>query len=119
MIASADQLYLMAVDIRLMYSFPEVLIGYARARDMPWRGEKELLRHVHSADPAFFNLVQRFVGTTDRDRKVELYAQAAALALEPVGGLWPADATALNIAGTGDPAADTQTGLAFWHQLIG
>ncbi len=119
MAASTDQFYLMAVDIRLMYGFPEILIGYARARNIAWRGEKELLRYLHGADPAFLDLIHRFATTTDRDQKIKLYAQAAALALQPVGGLWPADATALKLANTGDPTTDLPTGLAFWRQLIG
>jgi hypothetical protein len=119
MAESTDQFYLMAIDIRLMYGFPEVLIGYARARSIPWRGEKELLRYLHQADPTFLDLIKGFASTTDRDDKIELYAQAAALALEPIGGLWPADATALKLGSTGDPTADLPIGLAFWRQLIG
>jgi predicted nucleotidyltransferase len=119
MLLSDDPAYLMAVDIRLLYSLPEVFVGYARARGIPWRGEKQLIRHLTQHDQAFLDLFRRCIAETDRARKVALYAQAAALALEPVGGLWASGATGVQI--KIDPAFQPQQierALAFWQSLI-
>jgi hypothetical protein len=119
MLMSVDPIYLMTVDIRLLYSLPEVFVGYARARDMPWRGEKELIRHLMQHDRPFLDLFRQCIAETDRERKVGLYERAAALALAPIGGLWPADATAAQIQ-TDATFAPDQVGqaLAFWQSLL-
>jgi hypothetical protein len=120
MLASDDPVYLMAVDIRLLYSLPEVLVGYERARRMPWRGEKELIRYLQQHDQAFLDLFRRCIAEPDRARKVDLYERAAALALAPIGGLWPPDATAVQIH-TDSAFQPTQIehALMFWRSLIG
>jgi len=120
MLASDDPVYLMAVDIRLLYSLPEVFVGYARARRMPWRGEKELIRYLQQHDQAFLNLFRLSIAETDRAHKVALYEQAGALALAPVGGLWPPEATGVQI--RTDPAfqpMQIEHALAFWQSLVG
>jgi hypothetical protein len=120
MLASDDPVYLMAVDIRLLYSLPEVFVGYARARRMPWRGEKELIRYLQQHDQAFLNLFRLSIAETDRAHKVALYEQAAALALAPVGGLWSPEATGVQI--RTDPAfqpTQIERALAFWQSLVG
>jgi hypothetical protein len=108
----------MAVDIRLLYSLPEVFVGYSRARGLPWRGEKELIRHLQRHDPHSLDLFRQCIAETDRERKVALYEQAAALALEPVGGLWPQEATAVQFQGGAVWRSDTvENALAFWDSL--
>jgi hypothetical protein len=119
MLASEDPAYLIAVDIRLLYSLPEVFVGYARARQMPWRGEKELIRYLMQHDQPFLDLFRQCMAEADRQRKAALYERAAAMALAPIGGLWPAGATAVQIetAGTFAPAAIEQA-LEFWQSLL-
>ncbi len=120
MLASDDPVYLMAVDIRLLYSLPEVFVGYARARRMVWRGEKELIRYLQQQDQTFLDLFRGCITETDRARKVALYEWAAALALTPVGGLWPPEATGVQI--HTDPAfqpTQIEHALTFWQSLTG
>jgi hypothetical protein len=115
---SHDPVYLMTVDIRLLYSLPEVLVGYARARQIRWRGEKELIRHLMRHDQPFLELFQQCIAETDRKRKVALYEQTAAMALAPVGGLWASDATAVKVeTGTIAPEMIEQA-LRFWQSLL-
>jgi hypothetical protein len=120
MLASDDPVYLMAVDIRLLYSLPEVFVGYARAREMPWRGEKELIRYLQQHDQAFLELFRQCIAETDRKRKVALYEQAAAMALAPVGGLWAPQVTAVQIrTDAAFQPTQIENALAFWRSLIG
>ena len=119
MLASDDPVYLMAVDIRLLYSLPEVFVGYSRARDLPWRGEKELIRYLQRHDPRFLDIFRQCIAETDRERKVVLYEQAAALALAPVGGLWPQEATAVQLqSGAAWQSDAVESALAFWERLV-
>ena len=115
---SHDPVYLMTVDVRLLYSLPEVFVGYARARQMPWRGEKELIRHLMRHDQPFLELFQQCIAETDRKRKVALYEQAAAMALAPVGGLWASDATAVKIETDTIAPEMIEQALGFWQSLL-
>jgi Nucleotidyltransferase domain len=120
MLTSDDPVYLMAVDIRLLYSLPEVFVGYARARRMPWRGEKELIRYLQQHDQAFLDLFRGCITETDRVCKADLYERAAALALAPVGGLWPPEATSVQIhTDLAFYPTQIEHALTFWQSLIG
>jgi len=119
MLHAADRWYHQAVDFRLLYSLPEVVIGYLRVRGLPWHGEKWALRYLYANDPYFFDLFQRCITTLDRADKFALYEQMAAHALEPVGGMWSAHATAVNF----DDDAHAQPGavdvaLRWWTRLL-
>jgi len=119
MLVSTDPAYLIAVDIRLLYSLPEVFVGYARIRGMPWRGEKELIRYLMQHDQPFLDLFLQCIAETDYKRKAALYEQIAALALAPLGGLWAPGATAVQIAT--DPAfapGNVERALRFWQNLL-
>ena len=119
MLASNDPVYLMAVDIRLLYSLPEVFVGYERARKLPWRGEKELIRYLQQHDQAFLDLFRGCITETDRVCKADLYERAAALALAPVGGLWSSDATAVKIEIDAIFAPEEiKQALRFWQSLL-
>jgi hypothetical protein len=120
MLASDDSVYLMAVDIRLLYSLPEVFVGYARVREIPWRGEKELIRYLQQHDQAFLELFRQCIAETDRKHKVALYEQAAATALAPIGGLWVPEATSVQIrTDAAFQPAQIEHALTFWRSLIG
>jgi len=119
MLMSDDPVYLMAVDIRLLYSLPEVFVGYGRDRHLPWRGEKQLIRYLQQHDQAFLDLFRECIAETDRERKAALYEQAAALALAPLGGLWPQEATAVQLQGGAAWRSDAiENALSFWESLI-
>jgi hypothetical protein len=115
---SDDPVYLMTVDIRLLYSLPEVFVGYAHARQMPWRGEKELIRHLIRHDQPFLELFQQCIAETDRKQKVALYEQTAAMALAPVGGLWTSDATAVKVETDTIAPEMIEQALRFWQSLL-
>ncbi len=119
MLHAADPWYHQAVDFRLLYSLPEVVIGYLKVRGLPWNGEKWALRFLHTNDPRFFDLFQRCIVAVDRAAKFVLYEQIAAHALEPVGGLWPAGATSVDFAHDAD-AQPNNVGatLRWWEQLL-
>jgi hypothetical protein len=119
MLHAADPWYHQAVDFRLLYSLPEVVIGYLKVRGLPWQGEKWALRYLHTNDSHFLDMFQRCVTATDRTEKFALYEQMAAHALEPVGGLWPAGATAVDFADDAHAQPDAvNAALHWWQQLI-
>ncbi len=119
MLHAADPWYHQAVDFRLLYSLPEVVIGYLKVRGLPWHGEKWALRFLHTNVPHFLDLFQRCIATTDRAAKFVLYEQMAAHALEPVGGMWPSSATAVDFADDASAQpGNIAAALQWWQQLV-
>ncbi|HSH77050.1 MAG TPA: nucleotidyltransferase domain-containing protein [Herpetosiphonaceae bacterium] len=120
MLATEDPVYLLAVDLRLLYSVFDVLTGYFRFRDIPWRGEKEAIRFLAVHDADFLDVLRACLAETERTRKVALYEQLAGRTVEPMEDLWPAESTAVQF----DPGASltpetVRRGLQFWEELIG
>jgi hypothetical protein len=119
MLHAADPWYHQAVDFRLLYALPEVVIGYLKMRGLPWHGEKWALRFLHTNDPQFLRLFQRCIVTLDRADKFALYEQMAAHALEPIGGMWPAGATVVDFSNDADAQPpNVDAALRWWEWLL-
>ena len=56
--ASADPVYQMAVDLRLLYCLADLKTDYFAVRHLPYRGEKEAVRYWMEHDPAYLQLAQ-------------------------------------------------------------
>jgi hypothetical protein len=98
MLHANDPLYHTTVDVRLLYTVHDLLVGYLKVRKLPWHGDKAALQYVQAHDLNFFECFQQCLAETDPLRKFALYTQLAALTLAPVGGLWPDDVTAVQFA---------------------
>lgn len=119
MLLSPDPVYLMSVDLRLLYTIHEVWSAYFKMRKLPGMGEKDQIRYLAEHDPEYLSLFGRCLLEGDRARKFEMYARLAALATSPWGGLWADGATAAQLR----PDAAWRAGivdkaLAFWQSLI-
>ena len=105
-----DPLYHATVDIRMaLYGHMDVWRSYFTIRKLSQAGEKSAIRYLQQHDVAFLTLYQRFIGETNRARKFELYEQAAAHVVSPVGNLWTPHTTAMNVPDT----------LNVWNELLG
>ena len=119
LLASDDPVYLSAVDIRLLYMTAEVVVGYFHVRGLPWHGEKEAIRYVTDHDAGFLSAFNASVTAPDRAGKIHAYERLAALALAPLGGIWPGAATALQFEGASDlSTATVDEALSFWDRLL-
>ncbi len=124
-LASDDPIYREVVDFRLLYGLAEVMKAYFTVRGLPWRGEKEAIRHWTAHDPAYLTLFRSCLAETDRARKVAHYEELARRTLVPVGELWAAG-TAMVGAGAGWGAGpDAPRGSieieetnAFWQAMV-
>lgn len=118
-LADADPVYQMTVDLRLLYCLSELWVAYFRLRGLAWRGEKAAIRHLVEHDPGYLQRFRRCLAETDRASKVAQYAALAAETLAPLGGLWPESATAIQFHATPPwtPGQD-RVALAFWNTLL-
>jgi len=119
MLASDDPVYVRAVDMRLLYSTAEVVTAYFVIRRLPWRGDKAAIRYLAAHDVDMLRAFEEFADAADRAGKMRAYERLAALALAPLGGVWPDGATALEFEGAADVSAETvERALDFWEDLL-
>ena len=109
-------MYLTAADLRIgLYGASDLLFNYFAIRRLEWSGEKNAVRYLMEYDPDYLDLFLEFIRVGDRDRKVALYVELAALTVAPVGDLWPEGVTVLAI----EPQATSPERLAnFWEELV-
>jgi hypothetical protein len=120
MLGGDDDVYLQALDVRLLYSIFEVFFGYFAVRKLFWEGEKWAVGYLKVYDPVFLKLFMDCLSETNRHRKTKLYQELAELALDEVGGVWPDGYTAIEL--KQDSVSQGQTdgaALEIWESLIG
>ena len=120
MLSSTDPVYLMAVDLRLLFSIYVLWCNYFRVRGLPWPGDKGALRYVAEHDPEYLDVLRACLAETGRERKVALYEQLARLTVAPMGQAWEDGDTAITFEGQDELAPQViETALRFWEGLIG
>lgn len=119
MLASDDPVYLVALDLRLLYSLFEVWLNYFRFRGLFWEGEKKAVRFLQAHDPTFLDQFRACLDERDRTRKMQQYEALAARATAPVGGLWPDATTAFQIPDEAEVQPEQmQEVLVYWQHLM-
>ncbi|OQA46733.1 MAG: hypothetical protein BWY52_00618 [Chloroflexi bacterium ADurb.Bin325] len=120
MVASDDETYLIALDLRLLYSLFDCWWYYFLLRKLPERGEKAQVRYMQAHDPEYLALFRACLAEGDRARRFALYRRLAELTVAPAGGLWAEDATSvLPETGIAWQADTPDRALAFWAELLG
>lgn len=113
-----DPVYQLVLDFRLHYSLTQVLWDYFIVRRIPWQGEKKAFAYWREHDPDYLALFQAYHATTDRREKFAIYTRLAERTMEPLGGLWPAQA--VNVALNADEfnLEDVDKAIRFWESLL-
>jgi hypothetical protein len=97
-VRSPDALYQATADMRMaVYGHSDLWFNYFTIRKLPWDGDKAAVTYLREHDPAYLEVYQRFITTTDRQAKLAYYEQAAMHATEPLGSLWADPVDAINI----------------------
>ena len=74
---STDELYHAALEIRLLYSTVEALVGYFAMRDMYWEGEKNAILYLRKHDPAYLKVFESACREASLPNKFAYYKQLA------------------------------------------
>jgi predicted nucleotidyltransferase len=113
---SQDDLYLKALDIKLLYSVVELVTAYFTFRQMPWRGEKQAISYIEANDPAFYRQFQNFLASKDIDERMRFYGKLFNIALPESLNRWD------NSIVIGEPHDGSSEGRErakiFWQELI-
>jgi hypothetical protein len=116
---SDDPVYHAAAELRIvLYGVSSLLLSYMRVRNLPWEGEKAVIRYLQAHDVPFLVRLQHLLRTGDLAEKMALYEQLATVTLAPIAPLWSGEPTVL----WHDEQPNTWTtiteGLAFWETLV-
>lgn len=118
-LTSDDPTYLAAAELRMALFGPQDLFwNYFAIRGLQPDSEKQHIRYLQEHDPTFLADFQRFLAELDRDEKFRRYVALAERVLAPVGALWQAGETVLNLSGKDPTPAMEKQALDFWKGLI-
>jgi hypothetical protein len=99
LLQSDDPRHLAVADIRMaVYGHADLWFGYVAIRGQPWLGDKAAMGALETQDPGYLALFRKFIAESRRAEKARRYAELAALAAAPLGGLWPPGWTGENLA---------------------
>jgi len=115
--SSRDDLYLEALDVRLLHAVSEAFAGYFNVRRIPWRGEKAAIEWLREHDPEFLAIFRGFHQANNRDQRVRVYNDMVIRALEPVGGPWRDGTTTPGLRSGFDERA-VHDCLEFWSEWM-
>ena len=120
LLAADDPVYLAAADLRTaLYASRDLVFGYFQLRGLRWEGDKAAVRYLIAHDPAYLDLLARFLGQPNREEKHALYERLAALTVAPVGALWEEGETAMTFDGEKGTPDMVGAALSFWQGLLG
>lgn len=99
LLQSDDPRSLAVADIRMaVYGHADLWFGYFAIRGQPWPGDKAAVHSLEAQDPDYLALFHQFIAESRRTEKARGYAELAAFAAAPLGGLWPPGWTGENLA---------------------
>lgn len=84
-----DPVVRVALGMRQLHTFVAAVDAWFTARNLPREGWKRNIAHIADADPAFFDIVERWLAAHDVMTRHELFREAVQRALDPIGGPLP------------------------------
>ncbi|GEM_PF-6036489 len=118
MAQSEDHMYLLSVRLKMCKNIGAIYRAYFKTRHLPWRGEKPALIYWSKHDPNFYNLILQFLQESSTKAQVIIYERLIELALQPVGGLWDDNVTAIILNGASQDKDDIQATYTHWLEVI-
>jgi predicted nucleotidyltransferase len=67
--------YLEALEIKMLYDLNNILMGYFEFRNIPWRGEKQVLKYLKDNDQTFYNQFMSCVKAPSISEKFKIYSE--------------------------------------------
>ena len=87
------------LEIKLLQDLYNVFMGYFEFRNIPWTGEKQMLRYLKNNDIEFYNLYTSCIQTPVISDKFEKYSKLVKLAFVDGYGIWGNDVVQPTIRG--------------------
>ncbi|MFA6270386.1 MAG: nucleotidyltransferase domain-containing protein [Candidatus Paceibacterota bacterium] len=114
---SNDPEYLEALEIKLLYDLNNILMGYFEFRNIPWRGEKQVLKYLRENDSEFYNLYMFCIKAVDIKEKFDAYLKLVKTVFSGSYGLWNEDIINPFIKGQLEEEGRNHL-IEYWNNLI-
>lgn len=115
---SNDPLYHEALEIRLMYSVPQIICTYLDFIGKPWEGEKKAIIYLKEHDIDFYNLFIKYTRATNLTERFNFYKQMAerVFSLNPEYKVW--DKTEIIAKSQREQFENSSDLVDYWQSLI-
>lgn len=92
---SKKQVYLEALELRLLYSVSDLICAFLVLRDIPWRGEKNAVLYLKENTPAFYETFSKYIKSVSLDEKFGLYSDMVKMTFTDKYKQWTEDEVVL------------------------
>lgn len=114
---SNDPEYLEALEIKMLYDLNNILMGYFEFRNIPWRGEKQVLKYLKENDVEFYSLYMSCLRSPSVQEKFEIYSTLIKNVFYGNYGLW--DKNIINPFIKGSLTEEEKNRLIeYWNNLV-
>lgn len=106
------------LEIKLLQDLYYIFMGYFEFRNIPWEGEKQMLRYLKEKDSEFYNLYISCIKTSNLKEKFDIYFKLVINVFYGDYGVWNKDVVRPFIKG---PLEDKEKNrlVEYWNNLIG
>lgn len=114
---SGNQEYHELLEIKFLQDLYNIFMGYFEFRNIPWRGEKQMLRFMKEKDVEFYNLYTSCLKASSTKEKFEIYSELVKKVFYGGYGLWDKDV--INPFIKGPLSSEEKSHLVeYWKNLI-
>lgn len=115
---SNDSLYHEALEIRLMYSIPQIICSHLDFVGQPWEGEKKALTYFKEHDSNFYDLFLKYTQAVNLAERFSIYKQMAerVFSLNPKYKIW--DKTEIIAKSQREQFENSNDLVDYWQSLI-
>lgn len=85
---SGEAAYYAALELRLLYSVPQLITGYFAFRGLPWEGEKLALAFLQEEEPDLYREFFEFAQSSSVEEKFAHYCTMVKMVVTPDFPLW-------------------------------
>lgn len=109
--------YYEALEIKLPTAINNILVGYFNFRDIPWKGDKRVLKYLKENDLNFFNTYMKAIRANSVEEKFTAYTDLVKMVFTGKYSLWQKDVVRPF---TKKPISDTEQEefVRAWQKLI-
>lgn len=106
------------LQIKLLQDLYNIFMGYFEFRNIPWRGEKQMLRYLKENDADFYNLYTSCIKASTIKEKFEIYSELVKKVFYGNYGMW--NNNTVNPFIKGHLSNEEKSHLVeYWNRLIG
>lgn len=114
---SGDPEYHELLEIKFLQDLYHIFMGYFEFRNIPWRGEKQMLRYLKEKDSEFYNLYLSCLKAPSTKEKFEIYSELVKKVFYGNYGLW--DKNIINPFIKGPLSEEEKSRLVeYWKNLV-